>query len=73
MVYPITFNSQEDIYNLSLAASKEDYPIYISTENGQIDARSLLALFTIIGKEVKLVAPDHSSSEKFCQFVEKLH
>ena len=65
-------NSKEDLLRLSEAASKEDYPIYISTDYGMLDAKSLLALFTILGKEIKLVAPDHASADKFIEFVEKL-
>ena len=69
---PFVINSQEDLYKLSEAASKEDYPIYISTDMGLLDAKSILALFTILGKEIKLVAPDHTKADKFVKFVEKL-
>jgi hypothetical protein len=31
-----------------------------------------LALFTILGKEIKLVAPDHANAAEFIKFVEKL-
>ena len=72
MVFSYKIETQEDLYRLSELASKEDYPIYISTEYGMLDARSVLALFTILGKEVNLVAPDHSSSEDFMSFVSKL-
>ena len=56
MIYPYKINTKEDLYRLSELASKEDYPIYISTSLGQLDAKSLLALFTILGKEVNLVS-----------------
>lgn len=69
---PFVINSSEELYKLSEAASKEDYPIYISTEYGLLDAKSVLALFTILGKEIKLVAPDHTSADKFVKFVENL-
>ena len=72
MIYPYKINTKEDLYRLSELASKEDYPIYISTSLGQLDAKSLLALFTILGKEVNLVAPDHANSEDFVRFIEKL-
>ena len=68
----VKINTKEDLYRLSELASKEDYPIFISTEYGQIDAKSLLGLFTIMGKEVKLVAGDHSNSDKFIEFLNKL-
>lgn len=72
MVYPYAINSKEDLYRLSELASKEDFPIYISTDYGQLDAKSLLALFTILGKEINLVAPDHVDNDKFFSFVAKL-
>lgn len=72
MVYPYKINSKEELFRLSELASKEDFPIYISTTLGQIDARSVLALFTIMGKEINLVAPDHADGDAFNKFIAKL-
>lgn len=69
---PFVINSKEELLHLSEEASKQDFSIYISTEHGMLDAKSLLALFTILGKEIKLVAPDHADADKFIKFVEKL-
>ena len=69
---PFVINTQEELYKLSEAASKENYPIYISTQYGMLDAKSILALFTILGKEIKLVAPDHANADAFVKFVENL-
>ena len=71
MVQPVKFESKEDLYRFSELASKEDFNIYISTPYGQLDAKSLLALFTILGKDVNIVAPDHASAAKFYAFLEK--
>ena len=72
MVYPYKIKSKEDLYRLSELASKEDFPIYISTSYGQLDAKSLLALFTIVGQEINLVASDHANSHDFMRFIDKL-
>lgn len=72
MVFPYKIETKEDLYRLSELASREDYPIYISTDMGQSDAKSLLALFTILGKDINLVAPDHVNSGEFIRFIEKL-
>ena len=72
MIYPYKINSKEDLYRLSELASKEDFPIYISTSYGQLDAKSLLALFTIVGQEINLVASDHTNSHDFMRFIDKL-
>lgn len=71
MVYPVKFETKEDLYRFSELASKEDFNIYISTPYGQLDAKSLLALFTILGKDVNVVAPDHASADKFLEFLKK--
>ena len=71
MVHSVKFNSKEDLLRFSELASQEDFPIYISTTYGQLDAKSLLALFTILGKDVNIVAPDHEDANKFFDFLEK--
>ena len=72
MIYPYKIETKDDLYRLSELASKEDFPIYISTDYGMLDAKSIMALFTILGKEINLVAPDHAKSEEFLDFVNKL-
>ena len=72
MTYPFKINTKEDLYRLSELASREDFSIYLSTSTEIFDAKSLLALFTILGKEVNLTAPDHIDSAKFSKFIEKL-
>ena len=71
MIQPVKFDTKEDLYRFSDLASREDYNIYISTPYGQLDAKSLLALFTILGQEVNVVASDHASAEKFMAFLRK--
>ena len=72
LIYPYKIESKEDLYRLSELATKENYPILIRVGNDLIDAKSLLALFTIIGKEVNLVAPDHVNGESFVNFIKRL-
>lgn len=72
MHYKYKINSKEDLYKLSELASHEDFSIYISTSSAMLDAKSLLALFSILGKEVSIVAPDHVDSTKFGKFIDKL-
>ena len=72
MIYPYKINSKDDLVKLCELATKEDFPIYISTAYGQIDARSLLGLFTIIGQDINLVAGDHSCAKDFTRFITKL-
>ena len=71
MVQSVKFETKEDLLRFSELASKENFPIYISTDMGQLDARSLLALFTILGTDVNIVAPDHEDASKFIAFLRK--
>ena len=70
MIQPIRFGTKEELYQFSELASQQDFNIYISTPYGQLDAKSILALFTILGKEVNVVAPDHTDAESFYTFLE---
>jgi hypothetical protein len=72
MTFPYRINTTEDLYKLSELACNEDFPVYIATQYGQIDARSILGLFTILGKDIHLVAPDHASVEDFHKFLNRL-
>ena len=71
MVQPVKFETKEDIVRFSELASQEDFNIYISTPYGQLDAKSLLALFTTLGQDVNIVAPDHTNAAKFHAFLDK--
>lgn len=71
MIQPIRFKTKEDLYRFSELASQQDFNIYISTEHGQLDAKSLLALFTILNKEVNVVASDRADPSAFFAFLEQ--
>ncbi len=71
MVASVKFETKEDLYKFSELASQEDFNIYISTDHGQLDAKSILALFTILGENVNVVAPDHLNAAKFQAFLNK--
>ena len=72
MIHPFKIETREDLIRLSELACQEDFPIYISTAYGQIDARSLLGLFTVMGQDINLVAPDHADADDFFKFINKL-
>ena len=72
MVYPYKITDRDDLVKLCELACKENFPIYISTDYGQIDARSLLGLFTIVGQDINLVAGDHACVKEFTKFINKL-
>ena len=72
MIYPIKLESAQDVVKLNNFAANEDYNLSVSSGNTMIDAKSLLALFTLVGKTCMLVAPDHLNPKKFMKLIERM-
>ena len=73
MVYEIKLETPKDAKNLNDAALKYYGKLSVSCGSTTVDAKSILALFALIGrKNIKLVAPDHESPEKLSNFVKNL-
>ena len=72
MTYKVQLDNKEDIIKLSEIASEQPFEINVSEGLVTINAKSLLALFTLIGKQVNLVAPDHADPQKFIEAVKKM-
>ena len=66
------FTSQEQLRKFSDLASEQPYGVYVSTSYEQLDARSLLALFTILNKTVNVVVSDHIDYRLFNDFMTKV-
>ena len=84
-VYGLCEVNREDIKKARLVANPGCYTtcsiltIYPLAKEGLIDmnsiiidAKSLLALFSLIGKTVNLVAPDSADPEKFMNLIKKI-
>ena len=72
MIYPIRLDNKEDVIKLNNFACEEDYNLSVSSGNTMVDAKSLLALFTLIGSSAILVAPDHLNPKKFIKLIDKM-
>ena len=72
MIYTVQLNSVEDIQKLCEIAAEQPFEINVSKGLVTVNARSLLALFTLIGEKVNLVAPDHADPHKFIEAVKKM-
>lgn len=73
MVYEIKLSSPKDVKALNDAALGYDGKLTVSCDSTIVNAKSILALFTLIGrKNIKLVAPDHENPNKFFDFIKKL-
>jgi hypothetical protein len=72
MVIKTKINTKEDVYNLNLIASQQPYDMFVSYGCDVYDAKSLLALYDLIGKEVNIVAPDRVDPKEFAHVVKKM-
>ena len=72
MTYTIQLDDKDDIMKLSEIASQQPFEINVSKGLVTVNAKSLLALFTLIGEKVNLVAPDHADPQQFIDAVKKM-
>lgn len=73
MVKQIHLKDIEDVQRLNDMACEQPYKLSVSCGHRSLDARSMLALFALIGrKDVFLVAPDHLNADEFMKVIERL-
>ena len=72
MVYPIQIKSSVDAVKICQEAAAADLGITVSYGTVIIDPRSILGLLALIGKNVTLVAPDHSNPSEFRHFIKRI-
>ena len=72
MTYTVQLDRVEDIQKLCEIAAEQPFEINVSKGLVTVNARSLLALFTLIGEKVNLVAPDHANPKEFIEAVKKM-
>lgn len=72
MIIKAKINTKEDVYNLNVVACNQSYDMFVSCGYDVYDAKSLLALYTLIGKEVNIVAPDRVDPDQFYKTVKKM-
>lgn len=74
MFVEMKIKNKDDVQTISDMAAKQDFEMYVSNQDGTftVNAKSILALFALIGKRVRLVAPDHLNADKFIEAVRSL-
>ena len=72
MTREINITSKEQVERISRLASQEPYDVYLSTDTVILDARSLVGLFSLVGKRVRVVAGDRVDPKKFSRLVDKI-
>lgn len=73
MIYQIKLNTLKDVANLNDIALGYNGKLLVNCGSISIDAKSLLALATLIGRSnINLVAPDHENPSKFIKIIRQI-
>lgn len=65
MVIDLKLENMADVKKINDFACKCDFNVYVSANTSMIDAKSMLGLTTMVGKDnLRLVFPDHVRFEK---------
>lgn len=72
MTVEIKLESPKDVKELNDAALDYLGKLTVNCGSTSIDAKSLLALFTLVGRKgIRLVAPDHENPKKFAEIAKQ--
>ncbi len=72
MVKQIEIRDQAQVQKINALASKAPYEVWLSSGMVMLDARSLLGLFSLIGKRANVVAEDDVNPAQFAHLVEEM-
>ena len=72
MVKEIMIKDEAQVQKINKLATHAPYEIYLSNSTVMLDARSLLGLFTLMGKKVRVVAEDSVDPRAFAKLVNKM-
>lgn len=72
MVYPISVKTKEDVIRINRVASEQEFDMSIVNGTNIVNAKSLLALFTLIGHKAYLSAPDGLDPNYFLHLIKKM-
>ena len=72
MVFPVTLTTRDQVTKLNTVAGEQDFDIFIHCGNIMVNAKSLLGLLNLVGKQGYIVAPDHAKPENFVQALKKM-
>lgn len=72
MMKELDIKSTEQVRQISELASEAPYEVWISTDVVMLDARSLLGLYALVGKRVRVVAEDDVDPKQFFKLVSKM-
>lgn len=72
MVKELMIENREQVEKINDLACRTPYEVWLSTDTVMLDARSLLSLYSLIGKRVKVVAEDSVDPKRLDRLVAKM-
>jgi hypothetical protein len=72
MVKELEIRDGAQVERINKLASEAPYEIWVSTDVIMLDARSLLGLYALVGKKVRMVAEDDVDPKQFFRLVDKM-
>lgn len=72
MYRTIHIDTQDRVKRISDLASREPYEIFLSDSYTMLNAKSILGLFSLVGKNIRIVAEDNADPDRFMRVVDKM-
>lgn len=72
MIKEIEIKDQAQVQKINRLASSAPYDVWLHSETVMLDARSLLGLYALIGKRVRVVAEDNVDPKQFGKLVDRM-
>ncbi len=72
MIKEIEIKDQAQVQKINRLASGAPYDVWLHSDAVMLDARSLLGLYALIGKRVRVVAEDNVDPASFSKLVDRM-
>lgn len=72
MTKVIDIKDESQVEKINRLACEAPYEVWLSTDTVMLDARSLLGLFSLIGKKARVVAEDDVNPRQFNKLVSEM-
>lgn len=72
MMKELTIRDSDQVARINQLASDAPYEVWLSTNVVMLDARSLLGLYTLVGKKVHVIAEDDVDPKRFAKLVSQM-
>lgn len=72
MIKEIEIKDQAQVQKINRLASSAPYDVWLNSDTVMLDARSLLGLYALIGKRVRVVAEDNVDPSQFGKLVDRM-